>query len=204
MPAGGPVNFTGLTAGHTYYFELYYNIATATVNVVNNGTAASSLQYQSQTLNGDGNVALGVDVTAATPSSGTGGGSGGGGGVGCFSGNVRINTPDGWVRFDELPRDRFFPIKNKSGVFPARLIVHEHFHEVMLDMGHGELVTMGHVMVEPVTGAKIPAVRLFCDAWPGCPFIEFVGTVYNLSVDGPDHTYELENGHTARNIKIPA
>jgi len=69
-------------------------------------------------------------------------------------------------------------------------------HEVMIDMGHGELVTMGH-LVRSLDGDWVPAIELF----PNHPRVEFTGTVYNLEVLDDSHCYELANGVCAHNLK---
>ena len=197
-----PIEFTGLSASTTYYYSPFViiNGNSATVAILATGTSAPTLAQQVQTVNGDGNCALNssVYVTAATPSSGTGGGSGGGGGThGCFTGNVGVQTPEGLVLFERLPRSDIFYIKNETGTFPAKLIVHDNFHETMLDMGDGKLVTMGHV-IKNAEGNDVPAIDVFTNA----PHVEFTGTVYNLAVLGEDHHYILDNGIVAHNMKV--
>ena len=65
----------------------------------------------------------------------------------CFSGNVGVQTPDGYVLFESLPEDEAFLIRNKTGDHKAVLLVHE-YEGTMIDMGTGvdELVTPEHLM----------------------------------------------------------
>jgi hypothetical protein len=79
-----PMEWTGLSASTTYYFEHFITLnpnGTGTVNINCAATAISSLSVAVQVIQGDGNTACaaGVDVTAATTASGSGGGVGGGG-----------------------------------------------------------------------------------------------------------------------------
>lgn len=140
------------------------------------------------------------------------GGSGGTGGSGdgtggdtlpCFSGNVRVRTPAGYMSFDELRElTQPFAIVNEMGSFPAELIVH-HFKGEMIDMGGGELVTFEHLMKVRVVGAYgrwIRAQHYFVIE----PRVKFEGDVFNLHIlseDPADHHYCLENGEVAHNVK---
>jgi hypothetical protein len=197
--SGGTV-FSGLTSSSTYYFGAYVDTATGTCHAVlsdqSSGKALFSPAYITQTINGDGNIGINWNIAAATPGAGTGGGSGGGGGVGgCFT-DQGVQTPEGFVKFSEMNGGPIY-IKNETGVYPARRIVHDEFHEIMLDMGDGKLVTMGHV-IKNAEGKDVPAI----DVFPNAPRVEFTGTVYNMEVLGPDHHYILENGVIAHNYKL--
>jgi hypothetical protein len=198
----GGTAFTGLTSSTTYYFGFYVVVSTGVCHVVlsaaSSGTAACTAQQIATVFNGDGNDGVNWNVTAATTSSGSGGGSGGGiGGGGCFTGNTRIVTAHGVRPFHGYVDGQIIQIVNETGTFDARVIVHENFHETMLDMGGGELVTMGH-LVKNADGIDVPAIELF----PNAPRIDFSGTVYNLSVLGDDPHYVLENGVVAHNVKM--
>ncbi len=130
-------------------------------------------------------------------SGGGGGGTGGGGGFGCFTGNVRVFTPLGLVRFDELPWGVQFEIINRNGIRKAELVVHENYSATMLDMGNGELVTEEHGISKG--DDWIAAVKV----WPDLPRVmNWQGTVYNLHVlteDEEDRHFILENGAVAHN-----
>jgi len=145
------------------------------------------------TTSNDSYISIGAITTA-----GGGGGSGGGGGGGphfCFSGNTRIQTTEGWKRFDELPA--VVEILNVTGTHTADLIVHDDVVCKMFDMGGFEFVTGNHLMKQG--DLWVPASELFTDAR------EYAGKLYNLHVrsDNPeDQHYILENGHTAHNVKI--
>lgn len=86
----GSQNFTGLTGGTTYYFGFYVSTATGVLtgvlSDVSSGKAKFSAAYITQTLNGDGNIAINYNVTAVP----TAGGSGGGGGTYCFTPETRL------------------------------------------------------------------------------------------------------------------
>jgi hypothetical protein len=184
-------NSGSVTPGNYGTYAVYFSDPTYA-----GGTVTFVATTQSYTGNAsDGDVILG-SITTSSSSGGSGGGGGGGGGA-CFSGNVGVQTPEGFVRMDALPRSDTFYITNKSGTFPARLIVHENIHEVMLDMGEEELVTMGHV-IKNADNQDVAAIEVFPDA----PRVEFTGTVYNLEVFGEDHHYVLDNGVEAHNNKV--
>lgn len=87
--SGTQITVSGLTASTTYYFGIYYTVATGVVHIVlsdmSSGTAKQSLAQQVQTVNADGNIGIGVNVPATTGSSGGGSTGGGGGGSTCPS-----------------------------------------------------------------------------------------------------------------------
>jgi hypothetical protein len=125
----------------------------------------------------------------------TGGGGGGGGGA-CFSGNVRIETRQGYRAFNLLPPT--VEIRNQTGVHTADLITHEHWSGTMLDMGGDNLVTLDHCV--KIGNEWVPAGLAFPDA----PRVQVHDiTVYNLHVitqEEADRHYILENGVVAHNI----
>lgn len=195
--SSGSQNFTGLSASTTYHFGFYCTLNGLVVHVAmstqSSGHAAESVQIQAQTYNGDGNVCINPDATASTPSSGSGGGSGGGA---CFSGDTKVKTPSGFVRFDELPKE--CEIINLTGRHKAQLIVHEASIEPMVIMPNGALATKNHLMLHP-SGGWQPASAFFSEEASASP-----RTVYNMHVvtDDPDDMhYILETGHIAHNIK---
>jgi hypothetical protein len=111
----------------------------------------------------------------------------------CFSGDTRILTEAGYVRFDELPGE--FVVVNHTGKHRAKLLVHE-TDEPMRRMG-SNLVTEKHLI--QVGSDWVPAADLFHEVVPSQTRL-----VYNAHVltDNPDdHHYLLENGLTAHNIK---
>jgi hypothetical protein len=78
------------------------------------------------------------------------------------------------------------------------LIVHPNWHEEMIDMGNGELVTFGHHL-RCNDSSYTAAIYHFPDA----KTVDFTGTVYNLEIQTDDeasHHYVLENGAVAHNI----
>jgi hypothetical protein len=167
------------------------------------GTVKETLQNMTQIAQLDGRVALRLDATASTFASGGSGsgGSGGGGGTGCFSGAVEIETPSGFVRFDQLPTDAPFDIVNETGTHQAELLVHENYTDWMIQLAPQKAVTLDHVM-------KDGADWIAADAkYPDFERVWFVnGTmVYNLHVlsdDEADQHYRLWNGDVAHNQKI--
>lgn len=150
-----------------------------------------------------------LPIGAQPPGTGISGGSGGntntptppnpgsGNQIGCFTGDVKIQTPQGFVRFDELPEK--FEIVNDVGTFPATLIVHEDYTDDMLMLETGGLVTKRHGIFK--NGDWLPAEEV----WPLLPrILDWKGKVYNLHVesdDEDDHYYVLENGAFAHNIR---
>jgi hypothetical protein len=141
-----------------------------------------------------------VGTSGATGSTGTGGGGTGGDGGGfCFSGNVAIDTPQGWTSFGDLPRDRAFEIVNETGHHFAELLVHRFTGEMIDFTGLGELVTVNHWMK--------------CGSgWMGAgefysfrKRVDFAGEVFNLHVlsnHRADQHYRLRNGDIAHNEKM--
>jgi hypothetical protein len=202
---------TGLSPTTPYTFFPYWDEISQTLLWVTVGTAtgspayaytaanAGNLQLQSQELLSHISLAAG-GMSASTTTSGGGGGTGGGGGGGgggCFSGNVPIKTPSGFIRFDELPG--VFLVENLTGTHTADLLVHEGYEDTLIDMGEGLLVTQGHLM--KVGEAQwLPASEVF----PIASRVSFKGTVYNLHVrtaEPADQHYILENGEIAHNVK---
>lgn len=144
----------------------------------------------------------------------TGGSSGAGSAYGsdfvaCFSGNVRIKVAGGeFVSFEQL-RQHFgarafdygsqpFEIENEAGRQVVSLIVHPGRARVLIDMGHGELVTPEHMLKAGDHWA--PALECF----PDHERVEYSGDLFNLHVFTTEPTarhYLLENGVIAHNIK---
>lgn len=201
----GSQTISGLSSSTTYYFYPYWDEPSASVKWVAGGTgspayaqtAATAPLLQSQNLQSQIAMSVG-SMSASTPSSGSGGGSGGGGGGGgaCFTGNVRIKTPDGLVAFKDLPRGYNFNIIGLNGTQCARLLVHENYSGNFVDIKDGKFVTTGHGMK---CGDKfIPASEYFDGH-----IVHFKGiTVYNLHIFTSfeeDRHYILETGDVAHN-----
>src|SRR5690348_299846 len=194
--SSGSQGFTGLTASTTYFFEFYVVKATATMICVksDNSTAPASTQFLAQTVGADGHAIEITDITAATTSSGTGGGSGGGGT--CFSGDVKVKTPQGFVRMDELGEKCV--VVNLTGEHEAEVIVHHNAFEPTRVMPCGSLVTEAHLLRQS-DGTWVPASSLFPEKAP-----QTSRTLYDIHVitENPDDMhYILENGYIAHNKK---
>jgi len=120
---------------------------------------------------------------------------------GCFTGNVRIKTPEGWKRFDSLPTNEMFKIVNETGEHVAVLVIHKNYSDTMIDMGDETLVTIGHLM--KYEGGW----RRAKDHFSGRPVLEhWRGAVYNIQVMSAhreDFHFILENGEVAHNSKAP-
>lgn len=124
-----------------------------------------------------------------------------GGGGDCFSGNVKFRVPGGFVPFTQVKPDHAFVIQNETGLHGAKLIVHEAKEREMIDMGNGELVTLGHHM-------KL-ADGTYCraDQHPALKDklrVMYSEPVYNLHVfskSDTGHHYILENGLVAHNLE---
>ncbi len=116
------------------------------------------------------------------------------GGGGCFSGNTRILTTHGYMRFDDLPEE--FYIVNHTGKHRAVLLVHPDNIEPVCRMGDG-FVTSTHPVKVGIDW--LPAKHLFHKEMDIGP-----RTVYNLHVvssNDDDRHYLLENGLTVHNLK---
>lgn len=113
----------------------------------------------------------------------------------CFSGDVRVKTPNGFVRFDDLPPG--CEIVNETGTHRALLIRHDDSEEPMREMPGGGLVTERHMMKR-----KSEWVRAG-DVFPEkAPIAK--RSVYNLHVittRAEDRHFVLENGFVAHNMK---
>lgn len=196
--ASGSQTFSGLSATTTYYFEMYVVKSSLTLTVVlsdqSGGTAPSSLQFQAQTVAGDGHIPVWIDRTGATVGGGSGGGAGGGGT--CFSGDTKIETDSGFVRMDELPEG--FNVSNLTGIHRAKLIVHTGSGEPMRVMPDSALVTEAHLF-QREDGSWSPASEIFSEKAPSA-----TRTVYDVHVitENPeDMHYILSNGYIAHNKK---
>lgn len=140
-------------------------------------------------------------ATATYTISGSGGGYGGGGGGGgvnpCFNDEVDIKTPEGFVKFGDLPTLIPFTIVNRTGTHLADLVIHD-FEGPMIEIGPSKLVTLEHAMADG--DGWISAEKKYKDN----PRVWFKGRVYNLHVrsdEEEDKTYILFNGDTAHNFK---
>jgi len=206
-PLSGTQTITGLTSGTTYNFYPYYDDAAKAIAWVAGGSgtpayaqpsAGSKTLVQQQNLRNHIPLSIGGMQGATTSSgSGSGSGGGGGGGGGCFTGNVKIKTPDGLKRFDSLPGE--FHIENLTGVHRAKLLVHYHFTDHMVEFHDGELVTFAHRFKRD--SDWIPANNIFPSRCKR--HYDWTGTVFNLHVDSEDeedHHYILENGLVAHNL----
>lgn len=116
---------------------------------------------------------------------------------GCFSGNVRFKTAEGWQSFESSPESLY--IENQTGTHKANLEVHENWSGPMVDFGGGWLVTLDHLM-SAGAGRWEYAKDYFGDA----KIVQYTGTVYNLHVETDsedDRHYILETGDVAHNEK---
>jgi hypothetical protein len=112
----------------------------------------------------------------------------------CFSGNTKVKTPQGDMRFDEMPM--VVEVMTEFGPRMADLLVHD-FDGEMLDMVDAELVTLDH----PIKRATkyVDANDAFS---PEHPRVPFKGKVYNLSIrtaNEEERHYILANGNVAHN-----
>lgn len=191
--SSGSTQFTGLAANTTYYFDMYIVKSTLTMTIVlsdqNSGQSPSSTQYLVQTVGADGHVVLWTDRTAVSAASG--GGSGGGGT--CFSGDVKVQTAQGFVRMDALPDE--FEIVNLTGHHRATVIRHPVSDETLQVMPCGGLVTSGHLIKQGDGWASASSVFPRESERRGIP-------LYDIHVDTgmPENMhYILENGFIAHN-----
>lgn len=191
--SSGSTQFTGLAANTTYYFDMYIVKSTLTMTIVlsdqNSGQSPSSTQYLVQTIGADGHVVLWTDRTAVSAASG--GGSGGGGT--CFSGDVKVQTAQGFVRMDALPDE--FEIVNLTGHHRATVIRHPVSDETLQVMPCGGLVTSGHLIKQGDGWASASSVFPRESERRGIP-------LYDIHVDTgmPENMhYILENGFIAHN-----
>lgn len=129
-----------------------------------------------------------------TGGGGTGGGSGGGFFNGCFTGNVRVKTSKGFLKFEDMPS--VVEVLNETGFHFADLQVHEGKYR-MVHIGDGRMVTTDHLIKHE--GSWLPAGDVFQGKR-----VQFTGRVYNLHVrsDNPDDQhYVLDDGIVAHNLK---
>ena len=194
--AGAPAKvFASLTASTTYYFACRYNIATAAFEFFMQTTRFTS-QFQIQTLNADGFVAVFLNWSIATPGSGSGGGGGSTGGSGCFTGETLVKTVKGFIKFEDL--GKVVVIENATGVHVADVVVHEDCDEDVVAIGSGRVN-----LVHPLKwcGGWISSGKLFA----GAKKSRYKGRLYNLHVRSDreeDKHYVIEGGWCAHNLKI--
>jgi hypothetical protein len=206
-----PIEYTGLTASHTYYFTPYVTLnanGTGTVNILWTSTTAPTLVQMVQTANADGAVTCSgsVYVTAATPSSGSGGGGGGGGGISCFSPNTKVKTQRGDIPIAEIRPEMDYILTARGTWKKVVAVSTRDWVSMMMDMGDGELTTMRHHFLD-VNDPASPWKRAM-DLHPEFPLVPYKGTIHNLHIDGDDdaksadteHSYTLANGHVVHNI----
>lgn len=211
VAAGEASPITGLTADTEYYFEFYYDLSALEVVVVlsdvNSGKSPADLQMKMQIVNGDGHVALGVDITATTATSGgggggTGGGGGGGGGVLCFTPGTKVKTLFGPKAIaDVRVGDR---VRTARGTW--RTVTHTTctpYKGTMLHMDDPDNgVTPTHLFKR--LWEWVPARACYADRYL------YEGNIHNLHVDSapeddgtkPDteHSYTLANGEVVHNM----
>ncbi len=200
IAAGSAPVFGSLNASTTYYFGAYYDVVLRAVVMVLSdsgspvGTQQSSLAQIAQVLATDTHILLFGNATAATAASGGSGGGGGGGTGGCFSAATKVRTPNGMVRFDQLPKR--FQIVNSRGTFDARLLIHSGEWE-MIDIGGGVQCTVRHLFRDDAGNIKEAQ-----EIHPDKTSFTLHGRVYNLHVesdDPDDHWFECGDGITAHN-----
>lgn len=165
--------------------------------------ATSYLAVQASVL--QGNVPLTSGSVSATPTSGGSGGGGGvgggGGGGGCFSPNTLVKTRRGEVRFDELRPEDMVLTANGTWRGIAKILTHD-WTRPMLDMGHAELITYKHHVLQD--GEWIAGVNVFGQSR------DYQGHVWNLEVDTEEpeglgfspyteRSYTLGNGWIVHN-----
>jgi hypothetical protein len=204
IPANaGGTTFSGLTSGTTYYVGTYVNISTglcvAVLSDVSSGTAPFSVQYITQTLNGDGKIGVNWNIAMATTATGTGGGSGGGGGAGgCFTPNSRLLdlTPISKVRVGDLV---WVELEDRALVQrPVGSVLVYEYDGVLHNVANGTWVTPNHRFKQQ-DGSWKRADELFPKT------MHYKGTVHNLHIDTQDDSernYVLWNRAVAHNYKL--
>ncbi len=208
--SNAPIEYTGLTASHTYNFTPFVTLnadGTGTVNILWTNASMPTLAQQAQVANGDTSVpcSSSIFVTAATPASGTGGGGGGGGTPTCFSPNTRVKTQRGDVRIDELRPKQDYVLTARGTWKRITYVTTKDWHEEMMDMGNGEYTTPGHHFLDESDAAKPwKPVKEFMQF----PRVAYHGTIHNVHVDCDDdgsaadteHSFTLANGCVVHNF----
>jgi hypothetical protein len=199
-PAGSKT-FSSLAASTKYYFCAYYHLVSNALVVSSTGTVASTLQFQAQTVQGDGNVGVCIDFTCSTTgSSGQSGGTspGGGGGRVCFSPNTlvlvqrdgeEVAVPIAEVRQGDLVTTLLGTRRQVFYVSATRYC--------------------GSMQIVPEVGLSTPNHQMWDgSAWVNASVlypteIPYEGTIHNLHIDtetDDEHSYTLANGQVVHNL----
>jgi Putative phage tail protein/PA14 domain len=193
---------TGLSASSTYYFSFYVTLATKAVSDIS-GTAALTQQQVVQTVNGDGNTPIVLNITASTPASGSGGGSGTGGGKSCFSPNTKVKTQRGDVAVSALITGVDKVLTARGSWKTIEFVTCLDHNGPMLDMGDEELSTLSHLTLDKQDWVTMQTLNRF-------PTVQYDGTIHNIHVEteldddgtepNTEHSYTLSNGLTVHNV----
>lgn len=145
----------------------------------------------------DGRVNFGSITTAI-------GGGGTGGGGSCFSPNTKVKTQRGDVSFNDI-RDGDMALTARGtwrNIVQVRCS--EQTNRPMLEMGNGELVTLGHLFKTDGGWKTAEALDIFPSAGL------YTGLVANLCIEADEdddgsaldteHSYTLANGHVVHNM----
>jgi len=138
-------------------------------------------------------------MEAATPAGGgSGGGSGGGGGGACWSPESLVRTQRGLVAIEDVRPGLDYVSPRTGGWRPVkRKLAHKYSGFLVVVPGVGR-ATPSHRLAR--YGEWRVAGNLYADS------VEYEGTVYNLEVEAAsfdEHSYEMANGVSAHNVKIP-
>lgn len=139
--------------------------------------------------NAPGTLQLG-GITLSGGGGGSGGGNGGGNFNPCFSPNVKLR---GGIGIGELKDHQF--VHTRHRVLGAKVRV-RHYAGPMLDMGGGELVTLGHHFV--CGDVELEARQIWTAR------VEYAGPVYNLEIEtdqDDQRNYFLDNGMLSHNMR---
>ena len=194
--------FTGLAANTPYYFAAWYNIATQLMNLVLIGTAPGSLQYQTQTVNGDGNVGISVNFKYST----TGSTSTSGGTITppptgtCFSPETRVEvfTPGGREVKRIVDVERGDLVRTLAGTLrPVWYVSSASYKGPMQVIPEVGLSTPTHQMWDGSTWVDARSILNYSQV------VDYDGTMHNLHIDArneEEHSYTLANGQIVHNI----
>lgn len=185
-----PALYPALSQAGASYTTAYYVVFNPDTSVFTVSTSFASVLDDTLIFCGK------VTTVAAGGAGGTSGGGGSGGGSGgvCFSGNTKVETPDGPRQFYTLPT--IPTLITQNGPRQAKLVISQ-YDGMLHHMGADEWVTPKHPFI--IGGQLFPADCLFKETKT------FSGHVYNahiLTDLEEERNYRLANGRLVHNVSM--